>query len=220
MDGSPLAPHRSTPSEILARRDLERAGSAFLVARDGADAQRTFPLVAERSVVGRRSGSDVTVDWDERVSRTHAVLERIGGEWTIDDSGMSRNGTYVNGERLTGRRVLRAGDVVLVGSTALAYVAPAADASDAETRQGTVAHALAELTPAQRRVLVALCRPMVEGAAAPASNQEIADELVLGIETVKSHLKALFERFELEAAASAAKRVELARGAIRLGIVS
>ena len=219
MEGSPLAPHRSTPSEILERRDLERSGVAFVVARDGGGAQRTFPLAAGRLVVGRRRGSDVTLDWDDRVSRAHAVLERIGEEWAIEDAGMSRNGTFVNGERLTGRRVLRGGDLVTVGSTTLAYVAAAGD-TDAETRQGTVQGTLAELTPAQRRVLVALCRPMLGGAATPASNQEIADQLVLGVETVKTHLKALFERFELEGSAPAAKRVELAQGAIRLGLVS
>ena len=55
------------------------------------------------------------------------------------------------------------------------------------------------LTPAQRRVLVALCRPLREtGVAAPASNREIADELVLSVDTVKGTLSALFERFGLD----------------------
>ena len=50
------------------------------------------------------------------------------------------------------------------------------------------------LTAAQRRVLVALCRPLAgPGYAAPASNQQIADELVISVATVKGTLTALFE---------------------------
>ena len=48
-----------------------------------------------------------------------------------------------------------------------------------------------QLTPAQLRVLVALCRPP-DG---PASNEEIADELTVSIDTVKTHMRALFDAF-------------------------
>ena len=54
----------------------------------------------------------------------HAALERLGGEWTVVDDGLSRNGTYVNGERVTARRRLHDGDVVRVGGTAIAFRAP------------------------------------------------------------------------------------------------
>ena len=57
-----------------------------------------------------------------------------------------------------------------------------------------------QVSPAQHRVLLALCRPYKHRApfAKPASNKEIADELVLSVEAVKSHLRALFSKFELE----------------------
>ena len=51
------------------------------------------------------------------------------------------------------------------------------------------------LSPAQRRVLVALCRPFRDDQdfATPASNQQIADELVVSVEAVKTHLRAMFD---------------------------
>src|SRR5207253_3076190 len=57
--------------------------------------------------------------------------------------------------------------------------------------------AVAKISDAQRRVLVALCRPYASGEAfaLPATNQQIADELFLSVDAVKSHLRALFEKF-------------------------
>ena len=67
------------------------------------------------------------------------------------------------------------------------------------------------LTPAQRRVLAALCRPLDgPGYAAPASNQQIADELFVTVDTVKRTLTALFELFGLEALPQNQKRAALA----------
>jgi pSer/pThr/pTyr-binding forkhead associated (FHA) protein len=37
----------------------------------------------------------------------HAILQRIGGRWTVEDDGLSRNGTFVNGTRLASRVQLR-----------------------------------------------------------------------------------------------------------------
>ena len=53
------------------------------------------------------------------------------------------------------------------------------------------------LSEAQRRVLVALCRPFKEssGYATPATNQQIAAELFLTVDAVKTHLRALFAKF-------------------------
>jgi len=77
------------------------------------------------------------------------------------------------------------------------------------------------VTAAQRAVLVALVRPMLaSGAAAPAGNAAIASELVLSTETIRSHIKELYDRFGLEDVAPSAKRAELAAQAVRLGVVS
>ena len=56
--------------------------------------------------IGRRPDRGVRLDWDPEVSRVHALLVRVGGAWTVVDDGISRNGTFVNGERVIGRRRL------------------------------------------------------------------------------------------------------------------
>jgi DNA-binding NarL/FixJ family response regulator len=71
-------------------------------------------------------------------------------------------------------------------------------------------------------VLVALCRPFKEGAAfaTPATNQEIADELTLSVDAVKTHLRALFEKFGVGALPQNQKRVALVERALQSGLVS
>jgi pSer/pThr/pTyr-binding forkhead associated (FHA) protein len=69
-----------------------------------------------------RAASDVDgrLGDDPQLSRSHARMARgAGGVLTIEDLGSS-NGTFVNGERVEGVRVLRLGDVVRLGSTELA----------------------------------------------------------------------------------------------------
>ena len=71
--------------------------------------------------IGRSSGCDVRLAWDDRVSRVHAGLDLVGPDWTIVDDGLSRNGTFLNGERLSGRRRLRDGDTFVLGSTSFRF---------------------------------------------------------------------------------------------------
>jgi pSer/pThr/pTyr-binding forkhead associated (FHA) protein len=56
--------------------------------------------------IGRRATNDIPLPWDGDVSRVHAELACIGGDWIVCDEGMSHNGTFVNGERVRGRRRL------------------------------------------------------------------------------------------------------------------
>src|SRR4051794_4713830 len=181
----------------------------FLLYRDGAGNQVVLELEPGRLTIGRRAANDVALPWDPEVSRVHAELSHMGGEWILCDEGVSHNGTFVNAERVRGRRRLRGGDVIAVGDTLIAFCAPSSGstvATAAKDRPPVVT-----VTPAQRRVLEALCRPLEDPRrAAPASNQEIADDLVLSVETVKGTLRALFERFELEALPQNQKRAALA----------
>ena len=60
------------------------------------------PLDGDRPrTIGRRLEADIALPWDRQVSRVHAELRRLAGEWTIVDDGLSQNGTYVNEVRLT-----------------------------------------------------------------------------------------------------------------------
>ena len=218
MVQSPLESHVATPRELQARLEAERLGRPFLVYRDGRGDQMLVPL-GDRLTIGRRPANEIALDWDTEVSRVHAAVERVGDEWAIADDGLSRNGTWVNGERVIGRRRLHDGDVITIGTTALAFVAPHEDLPSTATAAGP--HAGGLLTPAQRRVLVALCRPYRDEAyATPATNQQIADELVVSVDAVKSTLRALFEVFGVDALPQNQKRASLALQAMRTGVIT
>ena len=117
MPESPLDAHVATPQDLKERIAAERRGTPFLVYRNVDDRQVIVDLVpsGERITIGRRPSNDVVLDWDSEISRVHAALERIGDDWTVVDDGLSRNGSYLNGERVTSRRRLRDGDVLTVG---------------------------------------------------------------------------------------------------------
>jgi pSer/pThr/pTyr-binding forkhead associated (FHA) protein len=123
---SPLNPHPSSPAELQARIQAERDGLPFLLLRDGAGTHRVVRLAAaaERLTIGRGEGVDVALDWDDRVSRVHAELERVGDAWALVDDGLSRNGSFVNGKRLRGRRRLDDADELRFGGTRLLYRSP------------------------------------------------------------------------------------------------
>jgi hypothetical protein len=213
--------HQSSPAELKARRDAERRGGPFLLFRDGDGRQRIIGLDQARSrlSIGRQPSSDVALTWDDQVSRAHAEIECIGEVWTLVDDGRSRNGSFVNGQRMHGRRPLRTGDVVRVGHTCLRYLAPV---RGAEYSTAVAANDLAPpVSPAQRRVLVALCRPLLASPLAmPPSNPDLARELFLSVETVKDHLHALFTAFGLGDVPQHQKRATLARLALDRGAVS
>jgi DNA-binding CsgD family transcriptional regulator len=218
--------HRASPAELKARLDAERRGSPFLLYVDGTGRQRIVVLDDERSrwIVGRGAGADVPLDWDADVSRIHAELELLGHAWTVADDGLSRNGTYVNGDRIRGRRRLAERDQVRFGATTVIFRAPDAGARPTRT-QATAAGADAggpAISPAQRRVLLALARPcLVEGAfATPATNREIAAELFLSVEAVKTHLRALTVKFGIQDLPQNRKRARLVELALQQGEIS
>ena len=114
----------SSPAEVKARLDAERRGEPFLLFKDGAGAEVIVALTGPLTV-GRRPERDVALTWDTEVSRLHAQLEPVGPDWTVIDDGLSRNGTYVNGERVNGRRRLTDGDRIVFGETPVTFRAPA-----------------------------------------------------------------------------------------------
>jgi hypothetical protein len=116
-------PSPSSARELKAVLDAERAGCAFLLYRDGDGEQQLHVLDDSASwlTVGRSDEADVILAGDDRVSAVHAELHRAAGQWTIADDGLSRNGTFLNGSRLSGRRRLRDGDWLLIGRTVVVY---------------------------------------------------------------------------------------------------
>ncbi len=114
MADNPLVVPLQSPIELKAQIEAERSGAPFLLYRDGSGEQQIFPLAASDRVTVGRTASDILLDWDTEVSRLHAELERIGDQWTVSDDGLSRNGTYVNGERTIASQLMN-GDVIDFG---------------------------------------------------------------------------------------------------------
>jgi hypothetical protein len=201
--------------------EAEQQLEPFLAFRDHEGRERVVTLSEQATslTVGRSPGADVSLSWDEEVSRVHAELERLGPDWTIADDGLSRNGTFVNGDRVSRRLRLRSGDVIRVGSTQITFHAPGTPLVETRDVHGSAPPPLSE---GQRRVLVALCRPFRNGAAhaAPATNKEIADELFLSVAGVKTHVRALFERFEVEDLPQNRKRARLVELAFGTGAIT
>src|SRR3954470_14545053 len=98
----------------------------FLVYRDGGGHDQLVALDANetRLTIGRGEATDVWLEGDREASRLHAALEHYGSAWTVPADGLSRNDTFVNGERVHGRRPLHDGDVVRCGTTELVYQSP------------------------------------------------------------------------------------------------
>jgi pSer/pThr/pTyr-binding forkhead associated (FHA) protein len=215
--------HGSTPAELAARLAAERNGLPFLSYRDAEGAQRLLVLdpAHDRVTVGRRAEADIALDWDEEVSRLHAVLERVAGEWTVVDDGLSQNGTFIGTDRIAGRHRLMDGEELRCGKTRIAFHNPRRGHSR-PTATSSELPAVARISDAQRRVLVALCRPYAsgDGFAVPATNQSIADELFLSVDAVKSHLRALFEKFGIGDVPQNRKRALLVERALTTGMVA
>jgi hypothetical protein len=194
---------------------VAHTGLPTLTFEDPARGRQIVTLTGERvATIGRRAESDVALPWDPNVSRVHAELQPVGGEWVIIDDGLSYNGTEVNGQRLIGRRRLRHGDVITVGLTRLTYRSPPDPAGSTAT--GHRRPSPPALTETQRRVLAALCRPCLQPdvLAPPASNRTIAEELCLGVDAVKAHLRNLFAKFDIEDLPHNEKRIRLVAEAI------
>jgi pSer/pThr/pTyr-binding forkhead associated (FHA) protein len=175
-----------------------------------------IPLRGERITIGQSSTNDVPLPFDRTVSRIHAVLELVAARWCIRDLA-SRNGTFVNGDRIWSDRPLRAGDEIRVGSVRFVVRVGGAEVRDDET---IGAETGPPLTRREREVLLALCRPMFSGEVfrEPASIRQIATELVVTDAAVKQHLSRLYDKFKIFE--HEGRRARLANEAIRLGSVN
>jgi pSer/pThr/pTyr-binding forkhead associated (FHA) protein len=169
-------------------------------------------LDSERVTVGTLESNDLAVDADG-VSRVHAVFERFGDTWCVRDLG-SRNGTFVNGGRIVGERALHSGDEITLGRLRLLFRGPSSGQETAAVADAP------RLTPRERDVLVALCRPLLTGDAftEPASIRAVAAELVVSEAAVKQHLSRLYEKFGVGEQGER-RRVRLANAAVATGAV-
>lgn len=84
-----------------------------LIMRSGPTPGAAYTLEGDQITIGRDSTNTITIN-DAEISRRHARLSFQGGKYVLEDLG-STNGTFVNGQRLAGPRVLKPGEVVSFG---------------------------------------------------------------------------------------------------------
>jgi hypothetical protein len=222
-DAIPASPRAASGGELKAHIEAERAGLPCIVFRDGEGQQVIFVLGGRgnRVALGRSASADIRLNWDDQVSRVHAEICRVGGEWTVVDDGLSLNGSLVNGKPVRGRRRLRDGDTLRLGNTMLLF----RDPGEADARSTTPANAREQvlaLSDLQHQVLVALCRPFKASTSfvTPATNEQIASEVFLSVDAVKKHMRVLFEKFGVRDLPQYEKRSRLVERAFAAGFVS
>src|SRR3970040_517474 len=83
-----------------------------LVIKSGPTPGKTFPLEKDEMYIGRDVSTDIVIN-DAEVSRRHARITRQADGFMLEDLG-STNGTFVEGQRLTAPRLLRAGETIML----------------------------------------------------------------------------------------------------------
>jgi len=178
-----------------------------------------FPHADIMMIGGAPTNTLVLPDRSQKVSQYHAAIVRAPGPgecYFIRDLG-SRNGTFVNGERIMGDRVVRAGDEIRLGKTRCSL----RDQAQGPATLTETVQAPPDLTRREREVLLALCRPVFseDVFTEPAATREIAAELFVTDAAVKQHLMHLYDKFGIHEEGER-RRARLANEAIRRGAVT
>ena len=105
---------------------MQSSGSYRITVRQGPVPGKVFDLVKDVLTIGRDMNNDVVVN-DAEVSRNHGRLTSQSGGYLIEDLA-STNGTFVNGQRLIGPKLLNPGDVIGLGETIVMEYSYVADA--------------------------------------------------------------------------------------------
>ena len=111
-DETKVAPD-GKPEEPSPSRARDRA---YLIVLTGANVGEMHKIAKAEDDLGRGQHVDVPV-LDDGVSRRHARIVVAGADMCVEDMG-SRNGTFVNGGKVT-RHTLKDGDKIQVGSTTI-----------------------------------------------------------------------------------------------------
>lgn len=104
---------------------------------DGAP-DSVWPLLDSEYTIGRAPNNTITIS-DGSVSSNHACIRRTDAGFMLEDL-QSRNGTFVNGEKVTEKRLLADGDLIRLGKIIMTFniarEAKAGDTTQSEVRLG------------------------------------------------------------------------------------
>ena len=92
---------------------------AMVIVHRGANKGSRYLISEERTSIGRSPESEIFLD-DVTVSRSHAVIERNGSAFALNDLG-SLNGTYINNQSLK-TSPLTSGDEIQIGKFHLIFI--------------------------------------------------------------------------------------------------
>jgi pSer/pThr/pTyr-binding forkhead associated (FHA) protein len=129
----------------------QKAALASLLVRNGNLKGRRLPVKIPNVNIGRAEFNDVVIA-DPSVSTSHAKLQRRDDVWVLSDLG-STNGTFVEGERLSGEVALGPGTTVKFGEVAVLFepfddVAPVRRSPDTQVVSGVLREPGADAEPA------------------------------------------------------------------------
>jgi hypothetical protein len=131
-EAAPLPPPSPLPEPPAPAAEAPVESSEdSLVGTLTADDGTMYPLLEESSTIGRTPGNAIALR-DVSVSAHHALINRTAEGFVIEDVG-SRNGTFINSEKLSGKRLLADGDLIRLGKIILTFNL----AADVQRKQST-----------------------------------------------------------------------------------
>jgi len=101
--------------EQVEERHEDRPRRAVMLYQEGTAEEQIHPFTGDVLTLGRGRDNDIQVKNDSKVSRYHCKLYRKSGNFYIEDN-KSANGTLVNGELITERRLF-GGEEIIIGET-------------------------------------------------------------------------------------------------------
>lgn len=117
LEGGDLSADASTgPAQVDTHQAIsDEPRRALLLYQEGTAEEQIYPFTGEVLTIGRGRDNDIQIKNDSKVSRFHCKLFRRSGNFYIEDN-KSSNGTLVNGELITERRLF-GGEEVIIGET-------------------------------------------------------------------------------------------------------
>ncbi len=112
VSGAPI--ELSEPAPIPASDDGTQR-RALLIYQESTAEEQIYPFTNDQLTIGRGRENDIQIKNDSKVSRYHCKLFRRGNNFYVEDI-KSSNGTLVNGELITDRRLF-GGEEIVVGET-------------------------------------------------------------------------------------------------------